>query len=113
MVALTSDRNQLHVKQLFLLPEFQGRGLGRATMSHVLDRALREERTVHLRSLRTNLRAVSFFKELGFSQVSSSATHHHFALDPRGTSPGDPSGPFATTAEFGVEDTFKVEGGGS
>ena len=70
--------SHLHID---LLPEGQGRGLGRRLMEHLLD-ALRVDSSpgVHLGVDARNVRAVGFYRALGFTELHADARHHVFGM---------------------------------
>ncbi len=75
----------VRVNQLFLLPEHQGKGVGRECMLLIMEEACRLGLPVRLRVLKVNPRALAFFHRLGFMRTGETDTHD---LMERG--PGDP-----------------------
>ncbi len=73
ITSCTSDT--LKVNQIFVLPEYQGRGIGSACMTRIIDNANLEQRSVELQVLKVNTRGVVFYQRLGFTIVGESATH--------------------------------------
>jgi len=71
---LREDCLSLH--QLFILPEYQGRGIGRDCMDHVMRAAALRGLPVRLRVLKVNPRARVFYERLGFACTGETATHH-------------------------------------
>jgi GNAT superfamily N-acetyltransferase len=65
--------------QLFLLPEFQSRGVGRACMEWVMSQGM----PVRLRVLKVNPRARAFYERLGFELVGDDGTHDVMTWHPR------------------------------
>jgi GNAT superfamily N-acetyltransferase len=63
------------VNQLFLVPEYQGRDLGRQCMRVVMHEAQGLELPVRLRVLKVNPRARVFYERLGFARTGETATH--------------------------------------
>ncbi|MEW5994475.1 MAG: GNAT family N-acetyltransferase [Candidatus Zixiibacteriota bacterium] len=63
------------VNQLFLLPEHQGKGIGRECMLLIIDEACRLGLPVRLRVLKVNPRALAFFQRLGFLRTGETETH--------------------------------------
>jgi len=68
----------LHLKQLFLLPECQSQGIGRACMALLFDDARALGLPILLRVLKVNPRARAFYERLGFTCVGETDTHHLF-----------------------------------
>ena len=63
------------VNQLYILPAYQGRGIGRQCMSMVIDEAAKLALPIRLTVLKVNRRAVAFYERLGFAIMGDSATH--------------------------------------
>ncbi|MDE0297934.1 MAG: GNAT family N-acetyltransferase [Candidatus Poribacteria bacterium] len=60
----TSEALRLH--QLFILPEYQGRGIGSACMTRIVNRANIAKKPVMLQVLKINARAAAFYQRIGF-----------------------------------------------
>ena len=69
----TSDT--FKVDQLYILPEYQGRGIGAACMRRIIDDASLEQKSVTLQVLKINVRATAFYQRLGFTIVDENSTH--------------------------------------
>ena len=69
----TSDT--LNVNQIYILPEYQGRGIGAACMRRIIDDTNLEVKPVTLQVLKINTRATAFYQRLGFTIVDENATH--------------------------------------
>jgi len=65
----------VNVNQLFVLPEHQGRGIGRRAMKAVVAEADELGLPVRLRVLRVNPRAEAFYRRLGFVPTGQTGTH--------------------------------------
>lgn len=72
-VVVAPDCVKLH--QLFLLPEHQGKGIGRECMLRTMEEAGRLGLPVRLRVLKANPRALAFFQRLGFVRTGETGTH--------------------------------------
>ena len=75
----TSDT--FKVDQLYILPEYQGKGIGAGCMKHIIDEANREQKPVTLQVLKINTRATAFYQRLGFTIVDENATHFQMRRD--------------------------------
>ena len=75
----TSDA--LKVDQLYILPEYQGKGIGATCMKCIIDDANREQKPVTLQVLKINTRATAFYQKLGFIIVDENATHFQMKRD--------------------------------
>ena len=76
----TSD--SVKVDQIYILPEYQGKGIGAACMKHIIDEANLEQKTVTLQVLKINTRATAFYQRLGFTIVDENATHFQMKRHP-------------------------------
>ena len=74
-LATSCTSDALKVDQIYILPEYQGRGIGSACLTRIIDRASLEEKSVMLQMLKVNTRGVAFYQRLGFTIVGESATH--------------------------------------
>ena len=76
----TSDT--LNVNQLYILPEYQGRGIGAACMRRIIDDANLEQKPVTLQVLKINTRAAAFYQRLGFTIIDENSTHFQMTRPP-------------------------------
>lgn len=74
-LAISHTLDMFKVNQLFILPEYQGRGIGSACMTRIIDDANLEGKPVVLQVLKVNTRGITFYQRLGFTIVGESATH--------------------------------------
>ena len=74
-LATSRTRATLKVNQLYILPEYQGRGIGTACMARVLNDASLRQKPVVLQVLKVNTRGVAFYQRLGFTIVGETTTH--------------------------------------
>ncbi|MCY4568336.1 MAG: N-acetyltransferase [Candidatus Poribacteria bacterium] len=74
-LATSNTSDTLKVNQLFILPEYQGKGIGSACMTFILDDASLEGQCVALQVLKVNTGGIAFYQRLGFLIVGESATH--------------------------------------
>ena len=78
--ANTSDA--FKVDQLYILPAYQGKGIGAACMKRIIDDANLEQKPVTLQVLKINTRATAFYQRLGFTIVDKNATHFQMKRHP-------------------------------
>ena len=74
-LATSSTPDTLKVNQLFILPDYQGKGIGSACMMRIVDDANLDRKPVALQVLKVNTRGIAFYQSLGFIIVSESSTH--------------------------------------
>ena len=65
----------LKINQLFILPEYQNRGLGRASMTVLIERSHSLKLPLRLRVLKMNPRAVEFYQRFNFEITGETETH--------------------------------------
>jgi GNAT superfamily N-acetyltransferase len=81
-LAIAVADNCLQVHQLFVLPEFQGRGIGLACMERVMEEGRQLRRPLSLKVLKVNPRARTFYERLGFVPVGETDTHNLMEWSP-------------------------------
>jgi GNAT superfamily N-acetyltransferase len=63
------------VNQLFLLPEHQGKGIGRKCMLLIMQQVRQLRLPIRLRVLKVNPRALAFYQRLEFVRTGETDTH--------------------------------------
>ena len=63
------------VNGLFLLPEYQGQGIGRRCMLLVMEEARQLGLPIRLHVMKVNPRALAFYQRLGFTRTGETAPH--------------------------------------
>ena len=71
----SSTSDTLKVNQIFVLPEYQGRGIGSACMTRIIDNANLEQRSVELQVLKVNTRGIDLYRRLGFTIVGEDSIY--------------------------------------
>ena len=74
-LSTSSTSDSLKVHQFFILPEYQGRGIGSACMTRIIEDACTEEKAVTLQVLKINTRGIAFYQRLGFEIADENSTH--------------------------------------
>jgi GNAT superfamily N-acetyltransferase len=72
-VSLTPDH--MKINQLLLVPERQGRRIGRQCMLRMMDEAAALGLPIRLRVMKVNPRALSFYERLGFIRTAATDSH--------------------------------------
>lgn len=75
VVAIVREPDCLKLNQLFILPDYQGKGIGKACMQRIIDRAGASGSPIKLQVLKVNNKALAFFQRLGFKKIGQSDTH--------------------------------------
>lgn len=71
----SSTADAVRVHQIFILPEYQRKGLGSACMRLIVLDARAQKKPVRLQVLKINTRAVVFYRRMGFEIVDEDETH--------------------------------------
>ena len=72
----------LKVNQIFILPEYQGKGIGSACMTRIVDDANLEQKSVVLKVLKVNTRGIVLYKRLGFTIVGEDSIYFQMEKSP-------------------------------
>ena len=75
ILSATESPECVTLNQLYILPEHQGRGIGRECVSVVTEEARSSGLPVHIRVLRVNPRAIAFYERSGFRRVGETDSH--------------------------------------
>ncbi len=71
----SSTADRVRVYQIFILPEYQRKGIGSACMRLIVSDAGAQKNSVRLQVLKINTRATAFYEGLGFKIVDEDDTH--------------------------------------
>ena len=63
------------LNQIYILPGYQGQGIGRKCMLTVFERATKSNLPIKLKVLKVNTRAAAFYERLGFVIAGDTDTH--------------------------------------
>ena len=75
IMAMERQQNCISLHQLFILPEYQGKGIGEAVMKLIINEAAEAKLPMRLQVLKVNNRAFKFYERLGFKRTGESNTH--------------------------------------
>ena len=75
ILAMIHELDCVRLNQLFILPEYQNRGIGAACMMDIIENADALKLPIRLRVLKVNNRAMLFYQRLGFKRTGESDTH--------------------------------------
>jgi ribosomal protein S18 acetylase RimI-like enzyme len=87
MLSIENGDHDLYLRQIEILPEFQGAGIGARIVRDVIQQGRRNKKSVSLRVLRHN-QARDLYERLGFEVVQESETHIYMKTadpDPKGS----------------------------
>ena len=74
-LAISHTSDTFKVNQLFIRPEYQGKGIGSACMTRIIDNANLEQRSVMLQVLKVNTRGIALYQRLGFTIVGQDSIY--------------------------------------
>lgn len=75
ILAMVQEPDCIKVNQLFILPQYQGRGIGEACMMKIIEDSKKSDLPITLRVLKVNKKAASFYHRLGFVDTGENDTH--------------------------------------
>lgn len=79
----TIDQGQnIFLAAIYLLPEFQGQGIGTSLMKALFQTAEQLDCTISLRVLTANLPARRLYERLGFVETADNLTHRYMKWEP-------------------------------
>ncbi|MFX0070161.1 MAG: GNAT family N-acetyltransferase [Candidatus Hermodarchaeota archaeon] len=71
-----NKRKEIVLFYLYILPQFQNKGIGTSIFKNILTTALKEYKTVKLAVLKKNVRAIELYTRLSFNIVNENDTHY-------------------------------------
>ena len=78
----SSTSDTLKVNQIYILPEYQGKGIGSACMTRIIDDANLEQISVVLQVLKVNTRGIALYQRLGFTIVGEDSIYFQMEKSP-------------------------------
>ena len=79
---ISGNSDTLKVNQIFILPEYQGKGIGSACMTRIVSDANLEQKSVSLKVLKVNTRGIAFYQRLGFTIVNEDSISFQMEKSP-------------------------------
>ena len=81
-ITVTEQEENLFLAVIYILPQFQNRGLGSALIREVMNQAKQQDRPVTLQVLKANTPARRLYKRLGFVVTAEKLTHYVMQWQP-------------------------------
>ena len=75
ILAMSRQPDRIKFNQMFILPEYQSKGIGGACMTLVISEAAVSELPIQLRVLKVNPRALAFYQRFGFKSIGEDVDH--------------------------------------
>ena len=79
---ISENSDTFKVNQIFILPEYQGKGIGSACMTRIVGDANLEQKSVSLKVLKVNTRGIAFYQRLGFTIVDEDSIYFQMEKSP-------------------------------
>jgi ribosomal protein S18 acetylase RimI-like enzyme len=76
-VCIETDNTEVHVREIVIVPSFQGRGIGSLLLQQAIDLARQRQVPVRLRTAHVN-RAAILYRRLGFREMGRTQSHIQF-----------------------------------
>ena len=76
VIAIDTNSVCMKVNQIFILPQYQRKGIGSECMNRIIKEANQRHVPVCLRVIKKNKPAQAFFRRLGFVQVDETDLHN-------------------------------------
>jgi len=75
ILATVWQPDSVKVNQMFIVPEYQSKGIGAECIRRIIEDAVVSQLTVKLQVLKVNSRALAFYQRFGFRSIGESDTH--------------------------------------
>jgi len=75
ILAMSRQPDCINLHQMFILPEYQGRGIGEAYMKILIKGAAVPQVPIRLQVLKVNPRAFAFYQRMGFKRTGENDDH--------------------------------------
>lgn len=82
VVGLEEHSGFLWLKEVFLLPEYQGKGIGSHIVTAAIDKARKSGKEIRLQTLKANLDAKKLYERHGFNVTEATDIHWKMSLKP-------------------------------
>ena len=66
----------IEINQIFILPEYQGKGIGSKIIMDIIEKGITGKKEVKLQVLKCNNKALKLYKKLGFTEYNETKTHY-------------------------------------
>ena len=83
ILAVVQKSDCLKLNQIYVLPEYQGLGIGTACVRELIEDAARTHIPIRLQVLKVNDRAITFYQRLGFYIIDENETHKMMEKSPK------------------------------
>ena len=75
ILAMSPQPDCINVHQMFILPEYQDRGIGRTCLKNLFKEAAAANLPIRLQVLKVNPRAFAFYQRFGFKRTGENDDH--------------------------------------
>ena len=77
LYSIVEDNLSIELNLIFLIPEFQNKGIGKQIVTSLLETANKKSKSVKLKVLKSNLKALKFYESLKFKIVKETKERFH------------------------------------
>lgn len=76
LIDVIENEESIFVKSILISKTAQGHGLGTAVMTDIMARSVLTNKPIELQVFKINIRALTFYKRLGFEIIGDTELHH-------------------------------------
>lgn len=76
IVETNTVENTFHIVELEILPEYQGKGIGSAIISEIIETEKSKCREIEIGCFKINMSAIKLYKRMGFRIYNETDTHY-------------------------------------
>jgi ribosomal protein S18 acetylase RimI-like enzyme len=69
LYSIIEDEKSIELDLIFLIPEFQNKGIGKEIVTSLIETANKKSKSLKLKVLQSNIKALQFYKSLSFNVV--------------------------------------------
>ncbi|MBK0382169.1 GNAT family N-acetyltransferase [Pedobacter sp. SD-b] len=74
-LVLKETFDEIYIENLLIDNEFQNLGIGKTIMKEIIERATSEKKLIYLQVFKINIKAIKFYRNLGFEKTSEMENH--------------------------------------
>jgi ribosomal protein S18 acetylase RimI-like enzyme len=77
-----TESNYLFIRMFVITPEFQGHGIGGNVLTNIIQSSLKKNQALELIVFKVNVKAINFYKKIGFTIIAETETHFRMRYNP-------------------------------
>jgi ribosomal protein S18 acetylase RimI-like enzyme len=71
----------IKINQIFIIPEYQNKGIGTNIINEIIEKGRQNKKTITLRVLKVNEKALKLYKKMSFIVNEENDTHYYLKLE--------------------------------